>query len=270
MHEIERSAFVSNQNSHPNVRGFTLIELLVVLFVMSLLMTVSVPLFSRFADTSKVQQAAQAVDAAMFQARSQAQNLRTHTAVFYGDDLKTLGLQNTPNPVPPPGAIEVWGVLGSSSGFAGYNATLPWSNPGGSDGWYPFIFTTKMLLKSQITVPSGVRIISGYFQRYASGPGFSCVFSFPNYRRDQVGEIKRHQTVYAQTGGTARNDNNYAYNHVLIFDQASGEHLIVEVGRAQSATRPRILPYQLTHIGGTKITNFKDINNLINSYPGNL
>ena len=266
MQRTERTALIEPRR----LKGFSLIELLVVLFVMSLLTTVSVPLFAKFTQTSKVQQAAEAVDSAMFQARSQAQNLRTHTAVFYGDDLKSLGLQKTPNPVPPPGTIEVWGVLGGSTGFAGYNATLPWSNPGGSDGWYPFIFTTKMLLKSPITVAPGVRVISGYFQRYASGASFNCVFSFPNYRRDQTGEIKRHQTVYAQTGGIARNDNNYSYNFVLIFDQATGEHMVVEVGRAQSATRPRILPYQLTHIGGTKITNFKDINNLINSYPGNL
>ena len=252
-------------------RGFTLIELLVVLFVMSLLTTVSVPLFAKFTQTSKVQQAAEAVDSALFQARSQAQNLRTHVAAIYGDDLKSLGLQDTPNIVPPPCTIEVWGVLGGSSGFGGYNQTQPWSMPGGpNDNWYPFHYTTKMLLKSPITVPAGVRIIAGYFQRYASGATFNCVYSFPNYRRDPHGEVKRHETVFAQTGGTARNDNCYAYNYILIFDQATGEHLVVEVGRSQSATRPRILPYQLTHIGGTKITNFKDINNLINSYPGNL
>ena len=253
-----------------SARGFSLVELLVVLFIMSLLMAVGVPLFAKFTETSKIQQAAVVVDSALFQARSQAQNLRVHCAVFYGDDVQAMGLQGTPNPIPYPGTIEIWGALGTSAGFAGYNGTQPWNSPGGSDGWYPFVYQTKLLVRSEITVPSGVRVISGFFQRYPSGPKFVCDFSFPNYRRNPQGEIKRHQTVYSKTGGTARNDNNYAYNFVLIFDEATGEHLVMEVGRSQSATRPRILPYQLTHVGGTPIKDLRDLKNLINNYPGNL
>jgi prepilin-type N-terminal cleavage/methylation domain-containing protein len=254
-----------------SVRGFTLIELLVVLFIMSLMTAISVPLFSKFTETSRVQQAAVAVDSALFQARSQAQNLRIHVAVFYGDDLKSLGLALMPNPLPSRGNIEVWGVLGTSGQtFAGYNQTSPWNLPGGSNGWFPFLYQTKMLLRSPITVASNIRVISGYFQRYAVGAGkYNCDFSFPAYRRDGQGEIKRHQTVYSQIGGTVRNDNNYAYNYVLIFDEGSGDHLVMEVGRSQTATRPRILPYRLTHIGGTQINDLRDMKKMIDNYPGN-
>lgn len=253
-------------------RGFSLIELLVVLFIMSLMTAVAVPLFSKFTETSRVQQAAVAVDSALFQARSQAQNLRTHVAVFYGDDLNAMGITpTTPNPLPTRGNVEVWGVLGTSGQtFAGYNQTSPWNLPGGPSDWFPFLYQTKLLLRSPITVPLNIRVISGYFQRYAIGGGkYACDFSFPTYRRDGQGEIKRHQTVYSQIGGTVRNDNRYAYNYVLIFDEGSGDHVVMEVGRSQTATRPRLLPYRLTQIGGTPITDPRNIKKMIENYPGN-
>ena len=149
-----------------------MIELLMVLFVMSLLFAVGVPQLSKFAKTSKVQQAASAVDAAMFQARSQAQNLRVAVAVYFGADMSPQNLQMNPTPLPPPGSIEVWGVLSSGGGFGGYNAINPLNSPGGTpnDYWFPYNQTTSLLMHVPINLPDGVKIVSGYFYRYQSGP----------------------------------------------------------------------------------------------------
>jgi prepilin-type N-terminal cleavage/methylation domain-containing protein len=251
-------------------RAFTLVELLLVMFIIALLATTGAPLFSKLVQGSRVQQGVAAVESALFHARSEAQNLRLQVAVYYGDNLN--GLVTTPNPVPPPGSIEVWSVRGSSGygSFGGYGATLPFDPSNANPAWYPFRFTVKLINKQPITLPSSVRVIAGRFRRVWNGSGYNCVFDFPSYRKDSVGEIKRHHTVFSQRGGLVRNDCAYAYNHLLVFDETSGEHAVMEAGRCQTATRPRRMPYMLTHVGGTKLTDFRQIGPLINNFPGNM
>ena len=109
MHQIQRRL-----QTHLYAGAFTIIELLLVLFVITLMMLVAVPNFSKFVKTSKVQQAAMIVDTALFQARSQAQNNRIAVSVFFGADVSPLGLQMSPTVMPPPGSIEIWGVLANA------------------------------------------------------------------------------------------------------------------------------------------------------------
>jgi type II secretory pathway pseudopilin PulG len=255
------------------IRAFTLVELIVVMGIIILLAGVAAPAFSQFAKGTKVQQAVAAVETALYHARSEAQNLRAHTAVYYGDDLDRLGLASTPNPVPKPGSIEVWAVRGTSGygAFAGYAGTGPVMIPAVTwpDEWYPFRFQTKLITKQPITIPEGIRIFAGNFVRAYNGGSYDCIFEFPKYRRDAIGEIKRHHTVFAQRGGLVRNDLRYAWNYILIFDESSGDHAVLEAGRCQSATRPKVLPYRVTHIGGTKLSSYKEIGPLIDKYPGN-
>jgi prepilin-type N-terminal cleavage/methylation domain-containing protein len=255
---------MTNQRA-ANVHGFTLVELLLVMFIIALLAATGTPIFSKMVNRSRVEQAIACVETGLFLARSEAQNLRLHVAVFYGDDLKRLGLVATPNPVPAPGSVEVWTVRGTSGygSFGGYGQTSPMGAP---DASFPFKDTVKLINKQPLTLPSNVRVIAGRFYR----SGSNCVFDFPSYRKDAIGEIKRHHTVFAQRGGLARNDSAYAYMHLLIFDEATGDHAVIEAGRCQSATRPHTLPYKLTHIGSTPLTDYRQIGPLIDKYPGNM
>jgi prepilin-type N-terminal cleavage/methylation domain-containing protein len=251
-------------------RGFTMIELLLVMFIIALLASTGAPLFSRMVQGSRVMQAVAGIETALFLARSEAQDLRLHIAVFYGDDLKNrMNIVPSPNPVPPAGSIEVWTVKGTSGygSFGGYGQTSPVTAP---DVSYPFKDRVKLINKQPITVPANVRIISGRFRRVWNAGSYDCIFDFPNYRKDNISEIKRHNTVFSQRGGLARNDCQYAYNYLLVFDETSGEHAVLEAGRCQSATRPRTLPYRLTHIGSTKLKNFTEIGPLIDGFPSNM
>lgn len=251
-------------------RGFTMIELLLVMFIIALLTSTGAPLFSRMVQGSRVAQGVACVETGLFLARSEAQNLRLHVAVYYGDDLKArMNIQPSPNPIPAPGAIEVWTVKGTSGygSFGGYGQTSPMTAP---DVSYPFKDRVKLINKQPITLPPNVRVIAGRFRRVWNGSSYNCVFDFPNYRKDNIGEIKRHHTVFSQRGGLVRNDCAYAYNHLLVFDETSGEHAVIEAGRCQTATRPHTMPYHLTHIGLTKIKNFTEIGPLIDGFPGNM
>lgn len=266
-------------------RAFTLVELILVIFIIALLTGMAYPLFSQLAKQSKVQQTVSAVETALFHARSEAQNLRSVVAVYYGDDLAGMGLEPSPNPVPKKGQIEVWAVQATTGfGFGGYGDVRPVISPSvsGADQWYPFRFPTMMITKQPITFPDGVRIMAGSFSRSLSGGVYRCIFDFPKYRKDQIGEIKRHHTVFSQRGGLVQQVTGsgcYAYDFILIYEEATGQHVVMEAGRSHSATRPRVLPYVLTHIrenpssGPTTadaVTDWRQINSRINAYPGNL
>lgn len=266
-------------------RAFTLVELILVIFIIALLAGLAYPVFAQFAKQSKIQQTVAAVDAALFHARSEAQNLRCCVAVYYGDDLAKKGLEPTPNPLPKQGLIEVWAVQATTGfGFGGYGDVRPVITPAvsGDDRWYPFRFPTQIITKQPISFPDGVRIIAGNYARWVSGSTYYSVFDFPFYRKSPLGELKRHHTVFSQRGGLVQQVTNtgcYAYDYLLIFEEATGQHVIVEAGRSHTATRPRVLPYQLTHIrsnpsaspsAADKVTDWRVIESRIDGYPGNL
>jgi type II secretory pathway pseudopilin PulG len=235
--------------------GFTLIELLIVITVMILLTTVGVPAFSRMLRTSRVQQAAQAVLTALWHARSEAMRYRQVVAVFYGDKQENIPAACWASPLtdvlPPPGQINVWTVKQAADDTMGLSLTgqiavKPYMSEaalvadGKTHAWYPFRFGERLLNTQPFTFPEGVRIVSGIY-------GGSKDLYFRDYKKDPVGEIKRHNSVYTRRGGAVHNNNFqdgaiYACNYVIVADETTGSHRIIQTGAWNSGTRPRLLP----------------------------
>ncbi len=252
--------------------GFSLVELLLVMFVVTLLCAIAVPTFSKFVKTSKVDQASKIVISAMYHARSEAQRFRTAVGVFYGDTCTTFSPAPLPGVVPPDSTIELWTVRTVS--YSGYGTECepyapeqPASDP--YPVWYPYRFKDRKLDQTY-TLPSGIRVMAGAYTP-SGNKGF---FNFACYRKDPKGEIKRHHTVYDGRGSMPSYLNYaYAWFHVVVFDEASGDHVIIEAGQWQSSTRPRILPGRITDIGvsGNSVHLAKpaDLAHALDAFPGN-
>lgn len=252
-------------------RGFSLIELSLAMFVMTLLCAMVAPAFAKLTKTSKVDQAAKIVMSAMYRARSEAQRYRTAVGVYYGDSCATLSPAPLAGVVPAANRIELWTVqCVSYSGMGTDSQPYSPDQPNGPPPWYPYRFPDRKLSETY-TLPDGVRVMSGAFS-VSGNRGF---FNFSSYRKDAMGELKRHHTVYDGRGSMPSYLNYWwSWYHVVVFDEASGDHLVIEAGQWQSSTRPRILPNRITDIGqlwgvSTPLTNPADLAKMLDSFPGN-
>lgn len=257
-------------NRHRTARrrrtGFTLVELLVVLFIILLLVGAATPAFSQMLKSSRVQQAAQVASATLYQARAEAQRYRGIVVANFGDDLSKLPVQPPAGVLPDKNRIELWTVKTWDSTAVGAGAQ-PLLN--GSD-WYPYGATLaekdRLLNPQPITWVEGVRILAGTYARNWNGTAYDTTFSFGAFNSGSAaGEVKRHNIAYARNGGMPGwYDGLYSYFTIMIFDEVTGEHLLLWCGEWRASAKPRVLPYSLTHIGGrtgtiTKLGSFKDI-----------
>lgn len=266
--------------------GFTLLELLLVLFIMTLLGAVATPLMSKLLKRSRVQSAANTVLTSLYDARLMAQRCRSTVAVFFGDAATRLDPPPLAGVLPPYGQIETWRVK-TQAPAAGWSAFGDWNSrlddqlsasdfgrpydpddPAGSPpDWYPFYFKDLPLQPQPLSFPDGVRVLSGIYCTNTSGS--TRRFFFAHYRKSALGELKRHQVVFNRNGAAA-GDTSGMGNHLglLVFDTVTGEHLVIQLGRWYHSARPRVLPALLTQLGGTVLTDFRVLGELVDAYPG--
>jgi type II secretory pathway pseudopilin PulG len=247
--------------------GFTLVELILVMFIILLLMIMAAPMLSKFLKTSRVQQTAQTIFTALFHGKGEAQRYRRLVGVFFGDDQSKLNPKPSPGVLPPNGKIEIWTV--KTAGGDKIGATeAPLGNLG---EWYPYKDPDRNLTPSALTFPDGVRILSGLFSRELVAGKYEHGFGHPppRFQKSAIGECKRHNIIYARNGGMpGYSDGIWSYFNLLVFDEATGEHVIVWCGEWRGNARPRILPYSLTRIRPSSgvwqsLTNFRDISDNI-------
>ena len=250
--------------------AFTMIELILAITIMALLTMMAVPVLAQFSRTTKVQQAVQAINTALFHARNEAQRQRKIVCCYIGDDLAQLNPQPTPGILPPKGRIEIWTVLTAGGDYCGASE-VPLGNLG---GWYPYKDKDRDLTPGTITLPDGVRVCAGAFQRvWNGGTGtWDNEFYFGGtYLKSSLGELKRHYITYARNGGMPSYDTSNSYYNLLVYDQATGEHAVIWCGEWHAAARPRVLPYPLTMLGNTagkfqRLKSAQDIPTLIDSW----
>jgi prepilin-type N-terminal cleavage/methylation domain-containing protein len=251
-------------------RGFTLIELLLVLLIISLLVAVGVPVLSRLVKTSKVQQAIAAVKTALWQARTGAQAHQTVAAVFYGDDTSGLRTQPLDGVLPEKGKMEVWTV---------FTANVHVSEPrnvigaGTAPSWYPYHLKDKCLTPQAISLPEGVRVLSGWYNSAVAGErefNFNWTRTNPVIKNTGVhaaiGEIKRHCTPFWRSGNGVW---QFEAPYLLIFEESTGEHVIVLASDqygSMKTSRPRIVTRHLTHFCGARLATFADLKKLVDNY----
>jgi len=251
-------------------RGFTLVELLLVLFIMMLLVGVAAPTMSKLMKTSRVDEGAKAVFTALWQTRSQAMRLRKPAALMYGADADNFNPAPQAGVLPPKGQMEIWTVR-----YINY----PWymlsyytkpyyppnpTNYDGVPGWYPFHLTMDPLTPQAISLPEGVRVMACMFDRNVS----SRKLEFKYYQKSALGEIKRHATAYNQMGGLCA-----TYPHVIIYDQASGDHQLIQcayqgVYGISGNTRPVFIKEKINYVGPTQLKSFLNLDTLVREYPG--
>jgi type II secretory pathway pseudopilin PulG len=262
--------------------GFTMIELIVVLLIMVMLTSMIVPMFSKMMKSSKVQQAAQSVVSALYRARALAQKYRSTVAVFYGDDPSCHPAARWQPPLsttlPKYGQIEIWSVRTAESwnwvysdrGYGwsedGVTATLatpfdPATGWGNGADWFPYYARDQLLTPQPMSFPEGVRIIAGRI--YTNGQTQQDL-EFWSYDNSPLGEIKRHNSVYTKNGSCPTYDQYHCYLTLVIWDVATGDHVIVEVGEHKSSSRPRVFDKKLSHINGVPLTDYKQINTMVN------
>lgn len=246
--------------------GFTLIELIIVIFIMMLIVAVATPMLSKFAKRSKVQQATQVLMTAFYHARSESQRFRQMVAVYYGDDLSKCSVKPLAGVLPSRNRVEIWTVKTNG----GNNTIGSGGDPLGNMGdWYPYKDPDRDLTPQALTLPEGVSVRAGVFERSWNGSSYDHKFYFNSYNASPIGEIKRHHTVYNRNGCMPGwYDGLNSYFTVLVYDASTGEHSIIWCGDNKSAPRPRVLPYTLTYAygpsgAGGKLTSMADIPNFI-------
>lgn len=260
-------------------RGFTLVEMVLVLFIIVLLATLATPTFSMFLKSTRVQETARTVLSTCNKARAEAQRYRTIVAVLIGDD--TGGLKTKPfaGDLPPRGQMEIWAIklayndAVSQLSFTPYCVETPISTP----KWYSYRAKEKLLSPEPIKFNADVRVLTGWF-KHDSTTDLN-YFYFPLYKNTgawqaQAGEFKRHCTAYDKRGGACAYDQRNNMKYILVFDPTTGESLVIQAGVWQGSARPRILPFQLTHIqqpsGAVKLDQTSptaSLNYLVNNYP---
>ena len=239
--------------------GFTLIELILVIFIMALLTVMTVPMLSQFVKTSKVDQTVKIVTDTLYRARVEAMRTRKLVGVFFGDDPLSCKTQPTPGVLPPKGRIEIWTVkdnyaLGDFTDESGsVGGAWPYNNQG---AWYPFRYPDRCLSPEPITFPDGIRILVGCYKRTASPPSFS--FGWPSdYAANGDGEIKRHTITFARQGAMAGSyDGLNSWWEILIFDEQTGNNVVMSAGEWLCTSKPRVLPIRLTSLIGVSGTTF--------------
>lgn len=248
-----------------------MVELILVLVIMAMLTTMAVPVLAQFSRTTKVQQAVQAISTALYHARNEAQRQRKIVCCYFGDDVAQLNPQPVAGILPPKDRIEIWTVLTAGGDFCGAA-----ESPIGSLGdWYPYKDKDRELTPGTITMPDGIRVCAGSFQRVWNGGkgAWDNQFSFgSSYTKNSLGEIKRHYITYGRNGGMPGwYDGLNAYYSLLVYDQATGEHAVIWAGEWRASARPRVLPYTLSRLGNPAgkfkaLNDLKDIPKLIDSW----
>lgn len=226
--------------------GFTLVELILVIFIMLLLTIMTVPLFSQFVKTSRVQQTANIVMTTITRARMEATRSRKMTAIFFGDDVTQCLVTPTPGILPPRGRIEIWNVKEGGNDEEGVSASSsPFNNQG---DWYPYKDQDRNVSAEPITYPDGVRILAGQFA-HGGGPWYGFGWQkdwHPQYNPVPDGELKRHIIAFSRNGHMPGwYDGLNSWWNVLVFDTTTGEHVIISVGDWMTTAKPRVLPFQL-------------------------
>jgi type II secretory pathway pseudopilin PulG len=251
-----------------NSAAFTLVELVLVLFIAMLLSIMAVPSFSMFAKTSKFDQALKEVFSALKQARVTAINERRVTAVMYGDDFSGINPKPLPGVLPEKGRIEIWTVLDCGVFGKPYMPDLTtatiWVSP-----WYPYRFKDVPITPEPLTIPDGVRIVTGSYDTTKNdfnygAAGWTC------YKKDQIGEILRHQSIFDQTGCKPLHAGYGGFECVLVFEVSTGKHAVIQMAGSwyNGYFRPKIISTSIKSIGGVPLTNPRDIGHRIDTYPG--
>ena len=272
------------RREHKVSAGFTLVELILVMAIMILLATLAVPMMSKLLRSSRVNQGAKILLTALWRGRSEAMRFRSTAAVFFGDDTSRLLTQPLAGVLPERGKLETWMVKeytdtnnyylnlgrGSDCPYCPETGGMPPGvDLGGFGGWYPFRIKTRLLSPEPLTLPEGVRALSG---RLPTLVGNAADWDYGNFcntgPNGPIGEIKRHNIVYAKSGSLGSAGSIFAYGYVLVFDNETGDHIVIQAGQWRAATRPRILTYRLANIGGVPVTNTRQIPKLMNDYVG--
>lgn len=272
-------SMAGSRSARGGVRGFTLVEMVLVLFIIVLLATMATPTFSMFLKSTRVQETARTVLSTCNKARAEAQRYRTIVAVLIGDD--TGGLKTKPyaGDLPPRGQMEIWAIKLAYNDAVSQLSFTPYcvETPGSTPNWYSYRAKAKLLSPEPIKFNADVRVLTGWF-KHDSTAGTN-YFYFPIYKNTgswqaQAGEFKRHCTAYDKRGGSCAYDQRNNMKYILVFDPTTGESLVIQAGVWQGSARPRILPFQLSHIqqpgGPVKIDQSSptaSLNYLINNYP---
>jgi prepilin-type N-terminal cleavage/methylation domain-containing protein len=250
--------------------GFSFVEILVVASIMAMMTVMAAPKFASTIRGSNLQIATQTVLKALRLARAQAMSYRCTVSVNYGDEPQHFKQPLTPGVLPAPHRISVF-TQQSPGGFSKM-PVCPGINPPGwspTPEWYPYIYPQLDLTNTPLEVPDAIRIIAGrYFVT-----GNKRVFSFPLYDNGPVGEIKRHQNVIYRDGAVSvvtYIGDCYTYPWVLVFDERTGEHAVIEAGDYTGAHRPYVVRNAtLTHIGQKPLTDRTKIGEIIDDFPSN-
>ena len=257
-----------------------MVELVIVIVIIVILATVAAPSLSRFMKSSRVDQTAKAVVAALYESRALAQRYHSTVAVFYGDDPARHGANWMPplsSTLPSQNKMEIWSVnlIGSKAFNSTYSErgyvwnedmfTSSMSTPNNPAGpsmawqsWFPYYDKDRLLSEGAYTISDGVRVLSGDFNSKTGN------FAHGEFVKSPIGEIKRHNNVYTRNGATPTYGNMYCYRFVLVYDTASGDHAVIEVGDWKSSCRPRILPQKVKFIAGVQVKDYRDIDKMLN------
>ncbi|MCW8129144.1 MAG: prepilin-type N-terminal cleavage/methylation domain-containing protein [Planctomycetota bacterium] len=255
-------------SSRTSARAFTLVEMLVVLTIILLLAGVAAPVFSAFAKSSTLDQATKVVFSALRQARVTAINDRRVTAVMYGDDLAGIEPKPLAGVLPSRNQIEVWTVLDAGHFSYPYMPDLPsaqhWTSP-----WYPYRFKDVPVTPEPMTIPEGARVIAGLYDKntanfHFGGGGWTC------YKKDSIGEILRHQTVFDPTGCKPLHGGYGGFDHVLVFVPSTGALAVIQTSASwyNGYFRPRVVSQRLDRVGGLALTRPQDLAARIDGHPG--
>ncbi|HYF50698.1 MAG TPA: hypothetical protein VEJ63_14895 [Planctomycetota bacterium] len=244
-------------NSSRQLHAFTAVELLFVVAIMALLAVMAVPSFARLNKASKVDQTIRSVLSTLRQARYSAVNLRRCTAIMYGDDFSGINPKPLGGVLPKQNEMQIWTVLESVHNTP-YQPDVTWPT-----AWYPFRFQDIAITPKPISFPDGIRIVTGFYD------GNKGDFTFW-FRKTNVGEISRHQTIIAGDGTLPAWHCN-ASSHVLIWDVTTGEHAVILTGAAWNAyQRPRVVSRAIAKFGGVPLSHPRDITKRVDTYPGNM
>jgi prepilin-type N-terminal cleavage/methylation domain-containing protein len=276
-----------------NRSGFTLVELIIVMAVIVMLSVIAAPALSTLLKTSKVQEAANIVMAALYRTRGEAVRARTQVGLFFGDSPSRHPAARWQPPLsttlPPDGTMEIWSVeqdkTGNTSpmyrnnaaswtedGFAAIMSTP--KNPAGGSmtyiAWFPW-YVKINLISRPISLPGDIRIVTGtYWQQYPVGTtvrkfntGDTAMGSFTP---DRIGEIKRHNIVFSSNGTIpCRNNYDHTFRYILIFDQAQNSYVVIEAGEFVSLSRPKVVNNSsLWSLNNVTLTPTSDFNAIIN------
>jgi prepilin-type N-terminal cleavage/methylation domain-containing protein len=276
----------------PRHAGFTLIELIIVMAIIVMISVVAAPSLSSLLKSSKVQEAANIIMAALYRTRGEAVRTRAPVGLFFGDSAARHPAARWVAPLsttlPPEGMLEIWSVVNDTTTNTSpmyRNSAASWTedgfsagmctpkNPSGGSmayvGWFPWYVKTR-IRANPIALPNDIRIIAGnYWQEYPVG---TTVRVFKNYNwangnfiQDRIGEIKRHHIVFNSNGSIpCHNGDNHTFRHVLIFDQAQNNYIVVEAGEYLSMARPRVVnSSNLWTLNNVTLTATSDFNTIL-------